>query len=164
MRTTQKTLAAVLTAGVLLAGAARARAGGETAEARGQQLIEGQQSTIAFAMYPTATLRSISCDRTYTTGDGDFTLHYTFRFKAWYGKSYYAKMRFHFYANGGLDHCAAGETSAWVRPFTAANYVVRWLKGRLGGNAGSADGDQLRRVLDQGDARTLLEWWLKAAQ
>jgi hypothetical protein len=163
MRTTPKPLAAILAACLLLAGAARVRAG-ETAEARAHELVKGQQSTIAFVMYPTATLKSISYDRLITDRNGDFRLDYTFRFRAWYGKSFYSKMRFHFYANGGLDRCAAGETSAWVRPFTAANTVVGWLKGRLGRNAGSADSDQLRRVLDQGDARTLLEWWLKAAQ
>jgi hypothetical protein len=163
MRTTSNTLAAALAAWVLLTSTARLRAG-ETAEARAQELVVGQQSTIAFVMHPTATLKSISCDRTVADSNGDFRLDYTFRFKAWYGKSFYSKMRFHFYANGGLDRCAAGETSAWVRPFTAANTVVSWLKGRLGSNAGSKDSDQLRRVLDQGDARTLLEWWLKAAQ
>jgi hypothetical protein len=163
MRTTQKLPAAVVAACLLLATAARVRAG-ETAEARAHELVKGQQSTIAFVMHPTATLKSISCDRTAAASNGDFTLDYTFRFKAWYGKSFYSKLRFHFYANGGLDRCAASETSAWVRPFTAANHVVGWLKGRLGSNAGSKDGDQLRRVLEQGDARTLLEWWLKAAQ
>jgi hypothetical protein len=163
MTTMPKTLAAFLAACLLLATAARVRAG-ETAEARAHELVKGQQSTIAFVMHPTATLKSISYDRIVTDSSGDFRLDYTFRFKAWYGKSFYSKMRFHFYANGGLDHCAAGETSAWVRPFTAANTVVGWLKGRLGSNAGSTDSDALRRVLDQGDARTLLEWWLKAAQ
>jgi hypothetical protein len=73
-------------------------------------------------------------------------------------------MRFRFYANGGLDSCAAGETSAWVRPFTAANCVVGWFRNRLASNAGTAGSDQLRRLLDQGDSRTLLEWWLKSAQ
>lgn len=163
MRPTPKTLATLLAACALLVSAARVRAG-ETAECRAQQLIDGQQSTIAFVMHPTATLRSITCDGTRSHSNGDFTLDYTFRFKAWYGKAFYSKMRFRFYANGGLDSCSAGETSAWVRPFTAANYVVGWLKGRLRSNAGSAESDQLRRVLDQGDARTLLEWWLKAAQ
>ncbi len=163
MKSTQKTLAAALVAFALLLGATRIQAG-ETAECRAQQLIDGQQSTIAFVMHPTATLKSIACDRTRGHSNGDFSLDYTFQFKAWYGKSFYSKMSFRFYANGGLDSCSAGETSAWVRPFTAANYVVRWLKGRLSTNAGSADSDQLRRVLDQGDARTLLEWWLKAAQ
>src|SRR3954453_18732529 len=110
MRTTQTTLAAVLAACVLLTSAARARAG-ETAEARAQELVVGQQSTIAFVMYPTATLKSISCDRRVAESGGDFRLDYTFRFKAWYGKAFYSKMRFHFYANGGLARCAASETS-----------------------------------------------------
>ena len=160
---TRFVFAAVLATCTLLVTAARGRAD-DSPDERARELVAGQQSTIAFAMYPTATLKSISCYRTRTHGDGDFSLDYTFRFQSWYGKSFYAKMSFRFYANGGLDRCAAGETSAWVRPFTTANCVVRWFKGRLNNNAGSADSDQLRRVLNQGDARTLLEWWLKAAQ
>jgi hypothetical protein len=160
---TRSALVAVLTACTLFASAAHVRAS-DSPDCRARELVVGQQSTIAFAMHPTATLKSISCDGTRKHGDGDFSLDYTFRFKAWYGKSFYSKMSFRFYANGGLDQCSAGETSAWVRPFTAANCVVRWFKGRLNSNSGSSENDQLRRVLNQGDARTLLVWWLKAAQ
>jgi hypothetical protein len=158
-----RVLAAALAAALLLATAARARAG-ETPDCRARQLVDGQQSTIAFFMHPTATLKSLSCDASTTKSNGDFTLDYTFRFKSWYGKSFHSKMRFHFYANGGLDSCAANGTNAWVSPFTASNLVVRWFKGRLTSNAGSSDSDQLRRLLKDGDARVLLEWWLKAAQ
>ena len=165
-RTATLAVAACLLLGLL---AAPARAGGGPADAlaRAQQLVDGQQSTIAFIMHPTATLQSLSCDGTTTLDNGDLALEYTFRFRSWYGTSFYSKMRFQFYANGGLDHCKAGETNAWVRPFTAANFVVRWLKGRLQSNmprGASEDDDQLRQLLSQGDARTLLEWWLKAAQ
>ncbi len=154
---------------VLALNAAPARAGSDAAEAltRAQQLVDGQQGTVAFIMHPTATLKSMACDRTATLDNGDFTLDYTFRFRSWYGTSFYSKMQFHFYANGGLDRCAAGATNAWVRPFTAANFVVGWLKGRLQSNmtsSGARDNDQLGQLLDQGDARTLLDWWLKAAQ
>jgi hypothetical protein len=161
--TKPRVVAVALAAALLLATAGRVRAG-ETADCRARELVEGQQSTIAFFMHPTATLKSISCDGTSKKNNGDFTLDYTFHFRAWYGKSFHSKMRFHFYANGGLDSCIANGTSAWVNPFTTANLVVRWFKGRLNRNAGSADSDQLRRLLNQGDARVLLEWWLKAAQ
>src|SRR5205807_3087020 len=142
-RITHKPLVAALTAFALLAAGARA---GDSTEARGhaQQLVEGQQSTIAFFMHPTATLKAISCDRTEAHANGDFTLEYTFRFRSWYRTSFWSKIRFRFYANGGLDQCAASETNAWVRPFTAANLLVGWLKGRLASHAGSADSDQMR--------------------
>ncbi len=165
MRAMRKAPVTLLAACLLLAAAARARAGDSTeARARAHELVQGQQSTIALLMHPTATLKSISCERTRALNNGDFTMEYTFRFRAWYGKSFYSKMRFTFYANGGLDSCAAGETSAWVRPFTASNCVVGWFRGRLASNAGKGDNDQLRRLLEQGYARTLLEWWLKSAQ
>jgi hypothetical protein len=165
MRSPQKTLVAVLAALTLLAAATRARAGDSVEpKARAHELVEGQQSTIALLMHPTATLKSISCERTRTLDNGDFTMEYTFRFRAWYGKSFYSKMHFRFYANGGLDSCSGGETSAWVRPFTASNWIVGWFRNRLASNAGKGDNDQLRRLLDQSDASTLLEWWLKSAQ
>jgi hypothetical protein len=160
---TPRVLAAALAAGLLLAAAGRLQAG-ETADCRARQLVDGQQSTIAFFLHPTATLKSLSCDGSSKQSNGDFTLDYTFRFKSWYGTSFYSKMRFRFYANGGLDSLSANGTNAVVSPFTASNLIVRWFKGRLVSNAGSSDTDQLRRLLKKADSRLLLEWWLKAAQ
>jgi hypothetical protein len=158
-----RTLAIALATALLLVTVAR---GGEdeTPDQRARKLVEGQQSTIALCMHPTATLQSISCDRTTTKDDGDFALDYTFRFESWYGTKFSSKMRFHFYANGGLDSLAANGTNAVIKPFTASNLVYRWFKNRLTKNAGSDDSDQLRRLMKKGDTRQLLEWYLKAAQ
>jgi hypothetical protein len=153
----------VLAPGVLLLLAGIVTAGGEKVEPveRAHRLISEQQKVIAFFMHPTATLKSVARDTCKEFDSGDFCLDYTFRFTSVFGNEFESKIRFYCFGNGALDYCAGGQTTGFVRPFTASNVVVDWLKGQIRDDPALRDNRQVQRLLDTGNARTLLEWWLK---
>jgi hypothetical protein len=166
MKPTKKVWAVALVLGACLLtalNATPARAGDSTESlGRAQKLVEGQQQVIAFFMHPTATLKSISHQGTRNFDSGDFSVDYTFQFESLFGNPFQSRMKFYFFGNGALDYCVGGETTALVRPFTASNLVVDWVKGKFRDNPSLENNRELLRLIDNGNARTLLEWWLKA--
>jgi hypothetical protein len=164
MRALRKLSAVALVLGVCLVSTLNAARAGDSTESldRARALIEEQRTVIAFCMHPTAKLKSVTRAGTKSFESGDFRVEYTFHFTSTFGNDFRSKMQFYFFGNGALDYCVGRETTGLVRPFTTANLVVDWIKGKIREDASVQNNRELLRLIDNGNAKTLLEWWLKA--
>jgi hypothetical protein len=153
-------MAFVACTGAFVAEPASAQTNGDT---RAHDLVSRKCDLIAGFMHPTSAYTSKSFQKKDNYASGSFRLTYRFHFTSVWGNPFWSDMNLSFRSDGTFDYVSPGSTSGLVGPLRAAGAVVDQTRQALLESPDFRRNEELVRIVERGDARSLLEWMLKNA-
>jgi hypothetical protein len=174
VRTSLRAVGTILLLALLSPAAARAQDDKAVARARAYLENEERAKGILFFAHPTAEFQKLKLVQTDQVVDennkvlrGHFVLTYRFSWKSGlFQDNHTTDLDFFFDAKGRFYKIDVGEkgTTTFIEPFTAANLVVKAVKDglikKVDKEGTAADRKLVRQLLQDADARGLLEWIL----
>jgi hypothetical protein len=126
-----------------------------------KRFIEKHAETILRVAHPTVTFLRVELDGTKQLRDG-FALTYTFHWES--SDRHWTTLSFTFDDDGKLDFIRTKARSNFLPPFTAANLAVQVVKEMLKEEPQLENNRKIARFLEEGNAKGMLEEYLKFKQ